>query len=66
MPPLLLQLWREQHPDGYEQVMIDFTVREMPAEPVALFPEVKQAPDRSGAARSQHQTLKGVRWDPVP
>jgi hypothetical protein len=43
MPPLLLLLWREQHPDGHEQVMIDFTVREMPAEPVALFPEEKQA-----------------------
>jgi hypothetical protein len=43
MPPLLLQLWREQHPDGHEQVMIDFTVREMLAEPLALFPEKKQA-----------------------
>jgi hypothetical protein len=43
MPPLLLQLWREQHPDGHEQVMIDFTVREIPAEPVALFPEENQA-----------------------
>ena len=41
MPPLLLLLWREQHPDGHEQVMIDFTVREIPAEPVALFPEEK-------------------------
>ena len=39
MPPLLLLLWREQHPDGHEQVMIDFTVLEKPAEPVALFPE---------------------------
>jgi hypothetical protein len=45
MPPLLLQLWREQHPDGQEQVMIDFTVRELPAEPVALFPEEKRARD---------------------
>ena len=25
MPPLLLELWREQHPDGHEQVMLDFT-----------------------------------------
>ena len=24
MPPLLLELWREQHPDGHEQVMLDF------------------------------------------
>jgi hypothetical protein len=42
MPPLLLQLWREQHPDGHKQVMIDFTLREKPAEPVALFPEEKR------------------------
>ena len=43
MPPILLQLWREQHPDGHELVMIDFAVRKMPAEPLALFPEEKQA-----------------------
>jgi len=43
MPPLLLQLWREQHPAGHEQVMIDFSIWEKPAEPVALFPEEKQA-----------------------
>jgi 5-methylcytosine-specific restriction endonuclease McrA len=24
MPPLLLQLWREQHPDGHEQTTLDF------------------------------------------
>jgi hypothetical protein len=24
MPPLLLELWREQHPQGQEQVMLDF------------------------------------------
>jgi hypothetical protein len=42
MPPLLLQLWREQHPNRHEQIMIDFTIREPPAEPVALFPEEKR------------------------
>jgi 5-methylcytosine-specific restriction endonuclease McrA len=26
MPPLLLELWREQHPQGHEQVMLDFTL----------------------------------------
>jgi 5-methylcytosine-specific restriction endonuclease McrA len=26
MPPLLLELWREQHPQGHEQVMLDFTM----------------------------------------
>ena len=25
MPPLLLELWREQHPHGHEQTKIDFT-----------------------------------------
>jgi hypothetical protein len=39
MSPLLLQVWRKQHPDGHEQVLIDFTVGELPAKPVALFPE---------------------------
>jgi hypothetical protein len=39
----LLLLWREQHPEGHEQVMIDFTVRELPAAPVALFPEERRS-----------------------
>jgi hypothetical protein len=25
LPPRLLELWREQHPQGHEQVMLDFT-----------------------------------------
>jgi 5-methylcytosine-specific restriction endonuclease McrA len=39
MPPLLLQLWREQHPQGHEQVMIDFAAKGKPAELVPLFGE---------------------------
>ena len=39
MPPLLLILWREQHPKGHEQVMIDFTTKGKPALPVPLFRE---------------------------
>ena len=27
MPPLLLRLWREQHPRGHEQVQLDFTTK---------------------------------------
>jgi 5-methylcytosine-specific restriction endonuclease McrA len=27
MPPLLLQLWREQHPNGHEQITLDFRGR---------------------------------------
>jgi hypothetical protein len=42
MPPLLLVLWREQHPDGHEQVMIDFAVKAIPALPIPLFPEERQ------------------------
>jgi hypothetical protein len=27
MSPLLLELWREQHPNGHEQTMLDFKAR---------------------------------------
>ena len=37
MPPLLLELWREQHPNGHEQVQLDFTVRKPAAKLVPLF-----------------------------
>ena len=37
MPPLLLQLWREQHPDGHEQTTLDFQVKRSPAKLVPLF-----------------------------
>jgi HNH endonuclease len=37
MTPVLLVLWREQHPDAHEQVMIDFTTKGKPALPVPLF-----------------------------
>jgi len=35
MPPLLLELWREQHPLGHEQTALDFK---------ANFPAAKRAP----------------------
>jgi hypothetical protein len=35
MPPLLLELWREQHPLGHEQTALDFK---------ATFPAAKSAP----------------------
>lgn len=37
MPPLLLQLWREQHPRGHEQVKLDFTTKKTPVKLVRLF-----------------------------
>lgn len=38
LPVLLLVLWREQHPDGLEQMMLNFRVLLPPAEAVRLFP----------------------------
>jgi hypothetical protein len=35
MPPLLLELWREQHPLGHEQTALDFK---------ASFPVAKSVP----------------------
>ncbi len=32
MSPLLLELWREQHPQGHEQVALDFTDHQRRAE----------------------------------
>lgn len=40
MPPLLLELWREQHPQGHEQRQLDFSVRTKAARTVPLFPVV--------------------------
>jgi len=37
MPPLLLELWREQHPKGHEQTALDFKRVPVPATPVRLF-----------------------------
>jgi hypothetical protein len=39
MNPLLLVLWRERHPTGQEQVMLNFAAKPKPAEPAKLFPE---------------------------
>ena len=27
LPPLLLELWREQHPEGHEQTVLNFKAR---------------------------------------
>ena len=37
MPPLLLELWREQHPEGHEQTRLNFNARGPAAAPVPLF-----------------------------
>ena len=41
-PGLLLKLWREQHPTGHEQTMLDFTVKKAPAKLVPLFVEDRE------------------------
>ncbi len=38
-PRLLLELWREQHPTGHEQTMLDFSLKKPPAKLVPLFME---------------------------
>ena len=37
MPPLLRELWREQHPSGHEQAALDFTEQTQEAQPLHLF-----------------------------
>ena len=39
LPPFLLELWREQHPEGHEQIALDFRSQEPSALPVPLFAE---------------------------
>ena len=43
MPPLLLVLWREQHPDGQEQTTLDFSPRKTVAPSALLFAEDQEA-----------------------
>ncbi len=42
MPPLLLELWREQHPQGQEQTMLDFSVKKPVATGGRLFEEGRE------------------------
>jgi 5-methylcytosine-specific restriction endonuclease McrA len=46
MPPLLLQLWREVHPEGHEQTALDFNPLRPLVKAVPLFP----APDMQNQA----------------
>lgn len=43
MPALLLELWRELHPRGHEQMFLDFSVNLAPAVPVPLFEMARSA-----------------------
>ena len=48
MPPLLLELWREQHPKGHEQTTPKFTLPEPIARPAALFKEDRKRIEEAG------------------
>jgi len=37
LPPLLLELWREQHPNGHEQTTLNFKARGPAAQAIPLF-----------------------------
>ena len=57
-PLLLIQLWREQHPEAHEQLQLDFVVRVMPPQPVPLFGEGEQAmemPDRGKPGKRKNR-----------
>ena len=47
MSPLLLQLWREQHPNGHEQIMLNFAPKNSPATTVPLFMDARRGKVRS-------------------
>jgi hypothetical protein len=47
MTPLLLVLWREHHPEGQEQIMLGFDVREEAAEAIRLSKEKKEGDETS-------------------
>jgi hypothetical protein len=40
MPPLLRELWREQHPLGHEQTALDFKANFPAAKSTPLFREI--------------------------
>lgn len=39
-PPFLLLLWREQHPEGQEQIALDFSLRQPVGKRVPLFSDL--------------------------
>ncbi len=48
MPPLLLELWREQHPKGHEQTALEFKAKEQLPMPVPLFAHESREVTRVG------------------
>jgi hypothetical protein len=52
MPQLLLELWREQHPQAHEQTALNFKVRPQPSRTEPLFVEDR---DVAGVATGNAQ-----------
>jgi len=50
MPPLLLELWREQHPKGHEQTALEFRLPLQSPEPVPLFEKSREVFSQSPPA----------------
>jgi hypothetical protein len=48
MPLLLLELWREQHPQGHEQTILDFKSEKPAASPVPLLAQDGSYESRPG------------------
>jgi hypothetical protein len=66
MTPLLLVLWREQHPEGQEQIMLAFNAPEPAAQAVPLAPddpqeEIAGTRSRSLPGRRVHRSRKSHR-----
>ena len=53
MNPVLLMLWREQHPNGTEQLFMDFNALPLQSEKVGLFdslPSLEDLAEQNDAA----------------
>lgn len=59
MPPLLLELWREQHPEGHEQTALDFRVKCTVPKSVPLF-----SPDIDSDRDARFAKLKELTFKP--
>ena len=53
-PPLLVQLWREQHPQAHEQLQLDFTLPFRAPVPVPLLKKENHA-DLAAASRGERK-----------
>jgi hypothetical protein len=62
MTPLLLVLWREQHPEGQEQIMLAFNAPEPAAQAVPLAPDAPQ----EEIAGTRSRSLPGRHAHPIP